>query len=230
MSLSKECDQVSSSTSGDPAVSRGPIYPAKLPADASDLVRFQWKYFQLVTGRVQSLFANQADLEKKQALNMSELKKALAAQMEAECNWRSSSLSVFPVLSDEDITSVLGQDLSAIGDLVLGLQPPATNQGATATAATTTTATTATAVRSITTNQALPSTAATATTAAAVRKPKLTVLSLRLANGSGSTATTKNKPAKPGKRFSTRPVCRKPSKRAAPSATAGDDLPASTST
>ena len=207
MSLSKECDKVSSSTSGDPAVSRGPIYPAELPADASDLVRFQWRYYQLLTGRVQSLFANQADLEKKQALNMIELKKALAAQMEAECNWRSSSLSVFPVLSDEDITSVLGLDLSAIGDLVLGLQPPATTQSATATAATTTTAT---AVRSTTTNPALPSTAATATTATAVRKPKLTVLSLRLANGSGSPATTKNKPTKPGKRFSARPVCRNP--------------------
>jgi hypothetical protein len=228
MSLSKECDKVTSTTSGDPAVSRGPIYPAELPADASDLVRFQWKYFQLLTGRVQSLFANQADLEKNQALNMRELKKALAAQMEAECNWRSSSLSVFPVLSDEDITSVLGQDLSAIRDLALGLQPPATDQGAAATAAPTTTATAATDVRSTTTNQALPSTAVTA--AIAVRKPKLTVLSLRPANGSGSTATTKNKPAKPGKRFSTRPVCRKPSKRAAPSATAGDDLPASTST
>ena len=100
---------------------------------------------------------------------MIELKKALAAQIEAECSWRSSSLGDFPVLSNADITSVLGLDLSALGDLVLGLQPPATTQSATATA-----------VRSTTTNPALPSTAATATTATAVRKPKLTVLSLWL--------------------------------------------------
>ena len=218
MSLSKECDQVSSSTSGYPVVPRGPLYPAVLPADDSDLVRFHLEYFQLVTGRVQSLFAKQADLEKQQALNMIELKKALAAQMEAECNWRSSSLRVFPVLSDADITSVLGLDISALGDLTLGLQPPATTQSAATTSTTT-------AVRSTTTNPALPSTAATA-----VRKPKLTILPLRFANGSGSTAATKNRPTKPGKRFSARPVCRKPSKRAAPSATAEDDLPASTST
>ena len=222
MSLSKECDQVSSSTSGYPVVPRGPLYPAVLPADDSDLVRFHLEYFQRVTGRVQSLFAKQADLEKQQALNMIELKKALAAQIEAECTWRSSSLRVFPVLSDADITSVLGLNLSDLGDLTLGLQPPATTQSATATAATTSTTT---AVRSTTTNPALPSTAATA-----VRKPKLTILPLRLANGSGSTAATKNSPTKPGKRFSARPVCRKPSKRAAPSATAEDDLPASTST
>ena len=222
MSLSKECDQVSSSTSGYPVVPRGPLYPAVLPADDSDLVRFHLEYFQRVTGRVQSLFAKQADLEKQQALNMIELKRALAAQMEAECTWRSSSLRVFPVLSDADITSVLGLNLSDLGDLTLGLQPPATTQSATTTAATTTTTA---AVRSTTTNPALPSTAATA-----VRKPKLTILPLRFANGSGSTAATKNRPTKPGKRFSARPVCRKPSKRAAPSATAEDDLPASTST
>ena len=92
MSLSKECDTVSSSTPGDPAVSRGPVHPAELPADASDLVRFQWNYYHILTGRVQSLFANQADLEEKLTLNMRELKKALADQLEAECNWRSSSL------------------------------------------------------------------------------------------------------------------------------------------
>ena len=195
---------MSSSTSGD-------------PADASDLARFQWRYLQLATDRVQSLFAKQAALEKKQALNMIERKKALAAQIEAECSWRSSSLGDFPVLSDADITSVLGLDLSALRDLVLGLQPPATTQSATTTA-----------VHSTTTNPALPSTAATA-----VRKPKLpklTILSPRLANGSGSTATTRNKPTKPGKGFSARPICRKPSKRAAPSAAAEDDLPASSST
>ena len=158
MSLSKECDQVSSSTSGYPVVPRGPLYPAVLPADDSDLVRFHLEYLQRVTGRVQSLFAKQADLEKQQALNMIELKRALAAQMEAECTWRSSSLRVFPVLSDADITSVLGLNLSDLGDLTLGLQPPATTQSATATAATTSTTT---AVRSTTTNPALPSTAAT---------------------------------------------------------------------
>ena len=223
MSLSKECDQVSSSTSGYPVVPRGPLYPAVLPADDSDLARFHLEYFQRVTGRVQNLFAKQADLEKQQALNMTELKRALAAQMEAECTWRSSSLRVFPVLSDADITSVLGLDLSALGDLALSLQPPATTQSATAIAATTTTTTTA--VRSTTTNPALPSTGATA-----VCKPKLTILPLRFTNGSGSTAAAKNRPTKPVKRFSARPVCRKPSKRAAPSATAEDDLPASTST
>ena len=222
MSLSKECDQVSSSTSGYPVVPRGPLYPAVLPADDSDLVRFHLEYFQRVTGRVQSLFAKQADLEKQQALNMIELKRALAAQMEAECTWRSSSLRVFPVLSDADITSVLGLGLSDLGDLTLGLQPLATTQSATTTAATTTTAA---AVRSTITIPALPSTAATA-----VRKPKLTVLPLRFPNGSGFTAATMNRPIKPGKGFAARPVCRKPSKRAAPSATAEDDLPASTST
>ena len=230
MSLSKECDQVSSSTSGYPIVPRGPLYPAVLPADDSDLIRFERKYFQFnkdrvqfATDRVQSLFAKQVDLEKQQALNMIQLENALAAQIEAECTWRSSSLPAFPVLSDADITSVLGLNLSDLGDLTLGLQPPATTQSATAIAATTTTTTTA--VRSTTTNPALPSTAATA-----VCKPKLTILPLRLATGSGSTTATKNRPTKPGKRFSARPVCRKPSKRAAPSATAEDDLPASTST
>ena len=210
VSFSKECGQVSSSTSG-------------YPADDSDLARFHLAYWHGVTSRVQSLFAKQADLERQQALNMIELKKALAAQTEADCNWRSSSLPAFPVLSDADITSVLGLNLSDLGDLTLGLQPPATTQSATAIAATTTTTTTA--VRSTTTNPALPSTAATA-----VCKPKLTILPLRFANGSGSTAAAKNRPTKPGKRFSARPVCRKPSKRAAPSATAEDDLPASTST
>ena len=222
MSLSKECDQVSSSTSGYPVVPRGPLYPAVLPADDSDLVRFHLEYFQRVTGRVQSLFAKQADLEKQQALNMIELKRALAAQMEAECTWRSSSLRVFPVLSDADITPVLGLNLSDLEDLMLGVQPSVTTQNATATTPATTTTT---AVRSTTTNPALPFTAATA-----VRKPKLTVLPLRSPTGSGFTAATMNRPIKPGKGLNARPVCRKPSKRAAPSTTAEDDLPASTST
>ena len=229
MSLSKECDQVSSSTSGYPVVTRGPLYPAVLPADDSDLIRFERKYFQFnkdrvqfATDRVQSLFAKQVDLEKQQALNMIQLENALAAQVEAECTWRSSFLPAFPVLSDADITSVLGLNLSDLGDLTLGLQPLATTQSATTTAATTTTTA---AVRSTTTIPALPSTAANA-----VRKPKLTVLPLRFPNGSGFTAATMNRPIKPGKRFNARPVCRKPSKRAAPSATAEDDLPASTST
>ena len=210
---------------------RGPLYRAVLPADASDLVRFERKYFQFAkervqfaTDRVQSLFARQVALEKEQDLTMIELKEALAAQVEAECIWRSSSLPVFPVLTDADITSVLDLDLnlSDLGDLILGLQPLATTQSATTTAATTTTTA---AVRSTTTIPALPSTAATA-----VRKPKLTVLPLRFPNGSGFTAATMNRPIKPGKRFNARPVCRKPSKRAAPSTTAEDDLPASTST
>ena len=216
MSLSKECDQVSSSTSGYPVVPRGPLYPAVLPADDSDLVRFHLEYFRRVTDRVQGLFAKHAVLERQLDLNTTELKRALAARLEAECNWRSSSLRVFPILSDVDITSVLGQELSALGDLSL-LQPPATTQSAATTSTTT-------AVRSTTTNPALPSTAATT-----VRKPKLTILPLRLADGSGSTTAAKNRPTKPGKRSSARPVCRKPSKRAAPSAAADDDLPASTS-
>ena len=198
MSLSKECDQVSS-TSGD-------------PTDASDLVRFRWMYFQLATDRVQSLFAKQAALERKQALTMIELQKALAVQTEAECNWRSSCLSDFPVLSEADITSVLGLDLSALGDLVLGPQPPVTTQSAAATA-----------VRSTSTNPALPCTAAT--TVRRPRLPKLTILSPWLA-----TATIKNTPTKPGKRSSVWPVCRKPSKWAAPPTTSEDDLPASTPT
>ena len=185
MALSKECDQVSSSTSGD-------------PADTSDLATFQWKYLQISTDRVQSLFVKQAALEKQQAANMSELQKALVAQTEAECFWRSSLLGDFPVLTDADISSVLGLGLSALGDLVLGPQPPATTQSA---------------------------------PAPAVRKPKLpklTILSPRLANGFGSTTTTRNKPTKPAKGFSARPICRKPSKRAAPPA-AEDDLPTSSS-
>ena len=145
MSLSKECDQVSSSTSGYPVVPRGPFYSAVLPADDSDLMVFERKYFQFnkdrvqfATDRVQSLFAKQADLEKQQALNMIQLENALAAQVEAECTWRSSSLRVFPVLSDADITSVLGLDFSTLGDLALKvLQPPATTQTTAITAAVT---------------------------------------------------------------------------------------------
>ena len=106
-------------------------------------------------------------------------------------------------------------------DLALGIQPTATDQGSSVPAAT--------AVQSTATTQDLPATAATAATA--VRKPKRTVLSLQPANDAGSTATTKNpgKSAKSVKRLSYRPVCRKPSKKAAPAAAGGDDLPASTS-
>ena len=223
MSLSKECDQVSSSTSGYPVVPRRPLYRAVLPADDSDLVRFQRKHLQLITDKVQFLFDKQADLEEQQDLNMIELQRALAAKVEAECNLRSSSLPAFPVLTYADITSVLDLDLnlSDLGDLTLGLQPLATTQNA---AATTPATTTTTAVRSTTSNPALPFTAATA-----VRKPKFTVLPLRSPTGSGFTAATMNRPIKPGKGLNARPVCRKPSKRAAPSATADDDLPASTS-
>ena len=126
---------------------------------------------------------------------MSELQKALVAQTEVDCFWRSSLLGDFPVLTDADISSVLGMDLSALGDLVLGPQPPATAQSA---------------------------------PAPAVRKPrlpKLTILSPRQATTS---TTTRNKPTKPSKGFSARPICRKPSKRAAPPA-AEDYLPTSSS-
>ena len=108
-------------------MSRGPVNPAELPADASDLVRFQWNYYHILTGKIHSLLATQADLEGKLTLNMREQKKALADQLEAECNWRSSSLDVFPVISDEDLTSVLGQDLTAVLDQALAIQPTATD-------------------------------------------------------------------------------------------------------
>ena len=162
MSLSKE--KVSSSTD-------------------SDLARFDLAYWHIVTSRVQRLFERQSSLERLLASNMVELQSALAAQTEAHCSYRSSFLPTFPVLSDEDITSVLGLDFGALGDLALKvLQPPATTQ----------------------------TTAITAAVTAAAATP--VILPLR--------AT---------KRRSVRPVCRKPSKKFAPSSITDDDLPTTTS-
>jgi hypothetical protein len=162
MSLSKE--KVSSSTD-------------------SDLARFDLAYWHIVTSRVQRLFERQSSLERLLASNMVELQGALAAQTEAHCSYRSSFLPTFPVLSDEDITSVLGLDFGALGDLALKvLQPSATTQTSAITAA---------------------------VTAAA--------------------ATPVILPLRATKRRSVRPVCRKPSKKFAPSSITDDDLPTTTS-
>ena len=168
---------------------------------STDMARFELAYSHLVTSRVQNLFERQITLERQMASNMVELQNALATQTEADCNRRSSYLPFFPVLSDADITSVLGLDFSTLGDLALKvLQPPATTH---------TTAVSAAAAA-----------AAAAVTAAAATA---VILPLR------STTATKNRPTKPVKRLSARPVCRKPSKRAAPSSTTEDDLPTPTS-
>ena len=157
----------------------------------SDMARFELAYWHLVTSRVQNLFERQITLERQMASNMVELQNALATQTEADCNRRSSYLPFFPVLDDVDITSVLGLDFGALGDLALKvLQPPATTQ----------------------------TTAITAAVTAAAATP--VILPLR---------ATKKRPTKPVKRRSVRPVCRKPSKRAAPSSTTDDDLPTTTS-
>ena len=117
MSLSKE--QVSSSTD-------------------SDLARFELAYWHIVTSRVQRLFERQSSLERLLASNMVELQGALARQTEAYCSYKSSFLPTFPVLSDEDITSVLGLDFGALGDLALKvLQPSTTAQTSAITAAVT---------------------------------------------------------------------------------------------
>ena len=237
MSLSKECGQVSSSTSGFPGVPRGSVYYAVLQPGASDYTRDELQCYwrahdrvQFTADRVQRLFARQVALAERQDLLMADLKHAMAAQVKAECIWKSCFWPVFPELTGADINSVFDLDLPALEVAALdGLQPPVTTTAA---------APTATAVHSTTTSLALPSTAVTA-----VRKPKITLLPLRSPNGSGFTAAaaagftaagftaaTMNRPTKPSKRLNARPVCRKPSKRAAPSTTAEDDLPASTST
>ena len=170
MSLSK-VSKVSSSTDSDP----------------SDLARFDLAYWHIVTSRVQRLFERQSSLERLLASNMVELQSDLAAQTEAHCSYRSSFLPTFPVLSDEDITSVLGLDFGALGDLagdlaLKVLQPSATTQTSAITAA---------------------------VTAAA--------------------ATPVILPLRATKRRSVRPVCRKPSKKFAPSSITDDDLPTTTS-
>ena len=150
---------------------------------STDMARFELAYWHLVTSRVQNLFERQITLERQMASNMVELQNALATQTEADCNRRSSYLPFFPVLDDVDITSVLGLDFGALGDLALKvLQPPATTQ----------------------------TTAITAAVTAAAATP--VILPLR--------AT---------KRRSVRPVCRKPSKKFAPSSITDDDLPTTTS-
>ena len=150
---------------------------------STDMARFELAYWHLVTSRVQNLFERQITLERQMASNMVELQNALATQTEADCNRRSSYLPFFPVLDDTDITSVLGLDFGALGDLALKvLQPPATTQ----------------------------TTAITAAVTAAAATP--VILPLR--------AT---------KRRSVRPVCRKPSKKFAPSSITDDDLPTTTS-
>ena len=111
-------------------------------SDHSDLARFDLAYWHIVTSRVQRLFERQSSLERLLASNMVELQSALAAQTEAHCSYRSSFLPTFPVLSDEDITSVLGLDFKALGDLagdlaLKVLQPSATAQTSAITAAVT---------------------------------------------------------------------------------------------
>ena len=198
MSLSKERGQVLSPTSGD-------------PIDAKTLVKYRKVYLQLTTNRVKSLFAQLASLEERQDQTLKELRQALAIQTEAECNLRSSCLGDFPVLTDADISPVLGMDLSALGDLVLDPQSP---------------------LGDLALNLPDPVTTQSAP-APAVRKPKrpkFTILAPRHVTVIGSTTITRAKPGtKPSKWFSTRrPLCQKPSKRACPP-TADADLPTSSS-
>jgi hypothetical protein len=173
------------------------------------LVEYRKVYFQLVTNKVESLFAQLASLEERQVQTLNELRQALAIQTEAECNWRSSCLGDFPVLTDADISPVLGMDLSALGDLVLDPQSALGDLALNPQAPVTTQSAPAPAVRK-------------------PRRPKFTILAPRHVTVIGSTTITR-KPTKPSKWFSARrPLCQKPSKRAAPP-TADDDLPTSSS-
>ena len=223
MSLSKEFGQVSSSTSGYPRASRRLVYRDVQPANyyyaqsRQMYVRVFRDKAELANDKVQRLFA-------KCEAAFAKLQEAMSDQMAAECFYGSSLLPIFPILTAEDVDSVLdmdqaNMDLSALtGETLLrSCTTPDATATTPATPASTTTATPA------------ATTPATSTTLAA-RKPKITVLlPLRIPAGSGATATL-TRPIKPGKRPSPRPVCRKPSKRAAPSTTAEDDLPASAST
>ena len=124
MSLSKEWDQVSSTSSGSPVV---------LPAngsdlDDSDLGRFARKYLRDATDKVDSLFAELAGLERQQALKLIELEIAMAAQVEAQSN-----MPDFPDLSAVTLWNAVNLDLDL--DLDLSPQPPATTQNVTAAAA-----------------------------------------------------------------------------------------------
>jgi hypothetical protein len=125
MSLPK-VSKVSSSTDSDP----------------SDEARFDLAYWHTATSRVQRLLERQSSLERLLASNVVELRGALARQTEAYCSYRSSFLPTFPVLSDGDITSVLGLDFKALGDLagdlaLKVLQPSSTGQTSAITAAVT---------------------------------------------------------------------------------------------
>ena len=227
MSLSKEFGQVSSSTSGyHPVASRRPAYRDVRPV-SYEYAQFRQMYVrvfrdkaELANDKVQRLFA-------KCETAFAKLQGAMSDQMAAECFYRSSLLPIFPILTAEDVDSVLdmdqaNMDLSALtGETLLrSVTTPDATATTPATPAATTPATPA------------ATTPATSTTLTA-RKPKITVLlPRRVPVGSGATATL-TRPIKPGKRPSPKPVCLKPSKRATPSTaptTAEDDLPASAST
>jgi hypothetical protein len=172
----------------------------------------KWRevYLQITQHKVKTLFDRLAALEKEQDTTLKELQRALSIQTQAECNLRSSRLGVFPELKDADLSSVLGKDLTDLGDLALDPTFP---------------------LGELALSLPDPDPAPVP----AVRKPKklkITILAPRSATVIGSTTITRARPGtKPSKWFSRRPsTCQKPSKRfGPPTATATNaDLPSST--
>jgi hypothetical protein len=177
------------------------------------LVKWRKVYLQITNNRVKTLFDRLAALEKEQDTTLKELQRALSIQTQAECNLRSSRLGVFPELKDADLSSVLGMDLTDLGDLALDPKFP---------------------LGELALN--LPDPVTTQSDPApAVRKPKrlkITILAPRPVTVIGSTTITRAKPGtKPSKWFSRRPpICQKPSKRfGPPTANAANDDPTSSS-
>ena len=193
MSLSKECGQVSSTSSG---------FPVVLPAngsdlDDSDLGRFNRKYLQDATDKVDSLFAELAGLERQQALKLIELEIAMAAQVEAQSN-----MPDFPDLSAVTLWNAVNLDLEL--ELDVNPQPPANIQNVTTFAAWSTTPT------------AIAASAAVLA-AASTRRP--TILVPRAPRPVPGLL-----PVKPAMKSSTRPAGRKPSKGDTPTTSADSAL------
>ena len=113
MSLSKEFGQVSSSTSGYPRASRRPVYRDVRPANY-DYAQFRQMYVrvfrdkaELANDKVQRLFATCETA-------FGKLQGAMSDQMAAECFYGSSLLPIFPILTAEDVDSVLDMDQANI--------------------------------------------------------------------------------------------------------------------
>ena len=116
------------------------LFRVSTDSDTSDKALFDVAYWHIATGHVQRLLERQSNLERLSASNMVELRGALARQSEAYCSYGSSFQSTFPVMSDEDINSILHLDFKTLedlaGDLALHvLQPCSTGQISAITAA-----------------------------------------------------------------------------------------------